>query len=57
MIQGPLDMSTNGYRFWAGESGVLTTAMVILFAMVLYRDWLPAERAALAAPASFVAAH
>ena len=43
VIQGPFDMSTGSYSVWVGESGVLTTAMTTVFAIVLYRIWPLAE--------------
>jgi membrane protease YdiL (CAAX protease family) len=36
VIQGPFDGSTVGTGLWVGESGVLTAAMLIVFAVVLY---------------------
>jgi uncharacterized protein len=39
VIQGPFDMATAGYSVWVGESGVLTTVITIVFAIVLYRVW------------------
>jgi membrane protease YdiL (CAAX protease family) len=44
VIQGPFDQSTAGYSAWVGESGILTTIVVAIFAVVLYRIWpLPAR--------------
>ena len=53
VIQGPLDMSTAGYSVWVGESGVLTAAMMIIFAVVLYRIWPLTQRTV----PTFVAPH
>jgi membrane protease YdiL (CAAX protease family) len=39
VIQGAFDRSTSGRSVWVGESGVLTAAMLVLFAVVLYRLW------------------
>jgi uncharacterized protein len=39
VIQGAFDRSTSGPNIWVGESGVLTSAMLILFAAVLYKVW------------------
>jgi uncharacterized protein len=39
VIQGPFDMATAGYSVWVGESGVLTTVMMAVFAIALYRVW------------------
>src|SRR5215472_6284896 len=44
VIQGVFDASTAGYSVWVGESGVLTSLMTVLFAVVLYRLWpIPEE--------------
>ncbi len=37
VIQGVFDRSTLGPSVWVGESGVLTSVMLILFAVVLYK--------------------
>ena len=39
VIQGGFDASTAGYSLWVGESGILTSVMTVLFAIVLYRLW------------------
>lgn len=39
VIQGAFDASTAGYSVWVGESGILTSLMTVLFAVVLYRLW------------------
>jgi len=39
VIQGCFDFSTAGNSVWVGESGVLTSLMTLLFAVVLYRIW------------------
>lgn len=39
VIQGAFDRSTSGRNLWVGESGVLTAAALILFAIVLYKVW------------------
>ena len=44
VIQGAFDASTVGYSMWVGESGLLTSAMTVLFAIVLYRIWPIAEQ-------------
>lgn len=44
VIQGSFDRSTKGYSVWVGESGVLTVAVLILFAFALYRFLPLAQR-------------
>lgn len=44
VIQGAFDRSTADRSVWVGESGVLTAAMLVLFAVVLYRVWPLAQR-------------
>lgn len=44
VIQGAFDRSTSDHNLWVGESGVLTAAMLIVFAIVLYRVWPLAQR-------------
>lgn len=39
VIQGAFDRSTSGRSVWVGESGVLTAAMLVIFAVVLYKLW------------------
>jgi hypothetical protein len=39
VIQGGFDASTAGYSVWVGESGIFTSVMTVLFAIVLYRLW------------------
>jgi membrane protease YdiL (CAAX protease family) len=39
VIQGAFDRSTSEPSVWVGESGVLTSATLILFAVALYRVW------------------
>lgn len=39
VIQGAFDGSTSGRNLWLGESGALTAAALILFAIVLYKLW------------------
>jgi membrane protease YdiL (CAAX protease family) len=39
VIQGAFDRSTSAGSVWVGESGVLTAAVLILFAIVLYKVW------------------
>lgn len=39
VIQGTFDRSTSGRSVWVGESGVLTAAVLILFAIMLYKVW------------------
>lgn len=51
VIQGAFDRSTSGPSVWVGESGVLTSAVLILFAVVLYRVWPLAQGASLSRPA------
>jgi len=51
VIQGAFDRSTSGPSMWVGESGVLTSAMLILFAVVLYRAWPLRQRTYLSRPA------
>jgi membrane protease YdiL (CAAX protease family) len=51
VIQGAFDRSTSDRGVWVGESGVLTSAMLILFAVVLYRVWPLAQRTSLSRPA------
>jgi membrane protease YdiL (CAAX protease family) len=51
VIQGAFDRSTSDRSVWVGESGVLTSAMLILFAVALYRVWPLAQGASLSRPA------
>ena len=39
VIQGGFDASTADYSVWVGESGIFTSVMTALFAIVLYRLW------------------
>jgi membrane protease YdiL (CAAX protease family) len=39
VIQGGFDASTAGYSVWVGESGIFTSIMTVLFAVILYRLW------------------
>ncbi len=39
VIQGAFDRSTSGGSVWVGESGVLTAAVLILFAIAVYKVW------------------
>lgn len=55
VIQGAFDRSTSGPTVWVGESGVLTSAVLILFAVVLYRLWPLAQRTSLSTPPNWVA--
>src|SRR5581483_7054437 len=50
VIQGAFDRSTSGRSVWVGESGVLTAAVLILFATVLYRVWPLAQLITLSKP-------
>jgi hypothetical protein len=50
VIQGAFDRSTSDQSIWVGESGVLTSAALILFAAVLYRVWPLAQRKSLSTP-------
>ena len=50
VIQGAFDRSTAGPGIWVGESGVLTSAMLVLFAVVLFRAWPVAQRTSLSRP-------
>lgn len=43
VIQGAFDRSTAGGNLWVGESGVLTAAALIGFAILLYKAWPLAE--------------
>ncbi len=52
VIQGAFDRFTSGAGIWVGESGVLTSAMLILFAVVLYRVWPLRQPASLPAAAT-----
>jgi uncharacterized protein len=47
IIQGGFDKSTAGASMWVGESGALTAAMLVLFAVVLYKLWPITQRASL----------
>jgi membrane protease YdiL (CAAX protease family) len=47
VIQGAFDRSTSGRSVWVGESGVLTSPTLILFAVVLYRVWPLAQPSSL----------
>lgn len=50
IIQGAFDRSTSGRSVWVGESGVLTAAMLILFAIVLFKVWPLPQRTSSARP-------
>ena len=55
VIQGAFDRSVSGPSVWVGESGALTSAMLILFAVVLYRVWPLAQRTSLSTPPNWAA--
>lgn len=52
VIQGAFDRSTSGPSVWVGESGVLTAAMLVIFAVVLYKLWPLAQGTSLSKPAN-----
>lgn len=49
VIQGAFDRSTSGRNLWVGESGALTAAALIVFAIVLYKVWPLAQLVSLRA--------
>ncbi|MGH9621536.1 MAG: CPBP family intramembrane glutamic endopeptidase [Bryobacteraceae bacterium] len=52
VIQGAFDRSTSGRNLWVGESGALTAAALILFAIVLYKAWPLPQLISLSKPRS-----
>jgi uncharacterized protein len=56
VIQGVFDRSTSGPSVWVGESGVLTSVMLVLFAVVLYRVWPLAQNTPLSTEPGWAAA-